>query len=237
MILLASFVTGLVALLTPCCVSMLLPAYLGSVFKHKSQILLMTLVYALGIATVVTPAVLGASLISQLLFRYHEWIYYLGGAMMVLAGFFALAEVKINFPKPIGLLRHNSIFLLGIFSGLSSACCAPVLIGIVSLGLVNPGWLPAVAAGLMYSLGMVTPLLLSGIFLNKTHLFNREIWTRPVGPFKLHSLIAGVLLIISGLVVMSLTISGKLSMDRSKSYAQYLQSIFLKLGGEKNEIR
>lgn len=232
-LILAAFVTGLVALLTPCCVSMLLPAYLGSVFKHKSQILLMTLVYALGIATVVTPAVLGASLISQTLFRYHEWVYYLGGAMMVVAGFFALAEVKINFPKPVGLLKHNSIFLLGIFSGLSSACCAPVLIGLVSLGVVNPGWIPAIIAGLTYSLGLVTPLFLAGIFLNKTHIFDRELWTKPIGPFKLHSLIAGVLLIISGFIVMSLTISGKLSMDRSKSYAQYLQSIFLKLGGEK----
>ena len=42
--LIAAFVAGMVALFAPCCVTFLLPAYLGNVFKEKERVLFMTLV-------------------------------------------------------------------------------------------------------------------------------------------------------------------------------------------------
>ena len=38
--LIAAFVAGMVALLAPCCITFLLPAYLGGVFKEKQKVLL-----------------------------------------------------------------------------------------------------------------------------------------------------------------------------------------------------
>ena len=76
--LIASFVAGMVALFAPCCITFLLPAYLGSVFKEKEKILLMTLIFGLGIAVTLLPAVLGVAIISKLLFRYHNIIYIIG---------------------------------------------------------------------------------------------------------------------------------------------------------------
>ena len=73
----------MVALFAPCCITFLLPAYLGSVFKEKEKILLMTMVFGMGIFVVLMPAVLGVSLLSQMLFRYHDTIYILGGVVML----------------------------------------------------------------------------------------------------------------------------------------------------------
>ena len=42
--LIAAFVAGIVALFAPCCISFLLPAYLGNVFKEKEKVVLMTLI-------------------------------------------------------------------------------------------------------------------------------------------------------------------------------------------------
>ena len=47
--LIAAFLAGVVALFAPCCITFLLPAYLGSVFKEKKRVMLMTLVFGAGI--------------------------------------------------------------------------------------------------------------------------------------------------------------------------------------------
>ena len=66
--LVAAFVAGMVALFAPCCISFLLPAYLGNVFKEKKKVLLMTLVYSAGIFVVMLPVVLGAKALASLFF-------------------------------------------------------------------------------------------------------------------------------------------------------------------------
>ncbi len=38
--LIAAFIAGMVALFAPCCISYLLPAYFGSVFKEKKKVLI-----------------------------------------------------------------------------------------------------------------------------------------------------------------------------------------------------
>ena len=75
----AAFLAGMVALFAPCCISYLLPAYLGSVFKERRRVLFMTLIYSLGIFVVMIPAVLGSQLISLAIFRFHNQVYLLGG--------------------------------------------------------------------------------------------------------------------------------------------------------------
>ena len=77
--LIAAFVAGIVALFAPCCISFLLPAYLGNVFKEKEKVVLMTLIFGAGIFTVMMPAVLGVAALSKFLFEYHDGIYYFGG--------------------------------------------------------------------------------------------------------------------------------------------------------------
>src|SRR3989344_3120369 len=202
----AAFLAGLVALFAPCCITFLLPSYLGSVFKTRSRILFMTFVFGLGIFVILLPAVLGISFVSRFLFRYHDLAYYTGGVAMVIAGLLALWGVKFALPRlprptaPQGQPDIFSVFVLGLISGLASACCAPVLIGILSLSF------------------------LSGFFIDKRQLLNRNFFNQNIGSFKLGNIISAAVFIPMGLFIIYLTFAGRLNMDISRHYAGYLQN-------------
>src|SRR3990172_1226344 len=116
--LIAAFVAGMVALFAPCCITFLLPTYLGGVFKEKEKVLFMTLVFGLGIFVVMLPAVLGIALISKLTFRYHDIIYILGGIVMLLVSLVTFLGIKLPMPSlggnPTGKPDVISVFTLGI---------------------------------------------------------------------------------------------------------------------------
>jgi cytochrome c biogenesis protein CcdA len=65
--LLVSFLGGVVALLAPCCVSVMLPAYFATGFGRRSGIAAATGVFAAGVATLIVPIGLGASALSAAL--------------------------------------------------------------------------------------------------------------------------------------------------------------------------
>lgn len=226
----AAFLAGMVALFAPCCITFLLPAYLGSVFKEKKRILVMTLVFGLGIFVVLVPAVLGVSFVSRFLFRSHDLIYYTGGAVMVLAGVMSLFNVKL----PMLSFAHSrklgdrpdvvSVFTLGIFSGLTSACCAPVLVGILSLAFLSPSFLLALAVGAFYVLGMVAPLLVAGLIVDRKRLLTGTFMRRRVGSFMMGNVIAAVIFIPMGLVMIYLTMTGRLSMESMRPASNVIQN-------------
>lgn len=227
---LAAFLAGMVALFAPCCITFLLPAYLGSVFKEKKRILVMTLVFGLGIFIVLMPAVLGVSFVSRFLFRSHDLIYYTGGAVMVLAGVMSLFNMKL----PMLSFAHSrklgdrpdvvTVFILGIFSGLTSACCAPVLIGILSLAFLSPSFLLALTVGAFYVLGMVAPLLVAGLVVDRKRLLTGTFMRRRVGPFMMGNVIAAVIFIPMGLTMLFLTMTGQLSMESMRPASNALQN-------------
>lgn len=228
--LVAAFLAGMVALFAPCCITFLLPSYLGSVFKEKKQILFMTLVFGAGIFVTLLPAVLGVSLITKMLFRYHNLAYYAGGSVMILTGFITLYGIKLPMPSFSRQTEMKerpdilSIFTLGIFSGIASACCAPVLVGILSFTMLTPSLGLALLTGAMYVLGMVTPLLISGYFIDKGKVMNRAVWNRQVGPFRLNNLVSALIFIPLGILTLYLTVTGKLSMDSTRHYSQFIQN-------------
>lgn len=105
-IVLTSFIAGIVALLAPCCVSVMLPAYFASGLRRRRQIVGMTFVFAAGVGTVILPIALGASAVSGLLQSRHTPIFATGGALMILAGLATLAgrapTVPMPFSAPLG---------------------------------------------------------------------------------------------------------------------------------------
>jgi len=136
-IVLTSFIAGIVALLAPCCVSVMLPAYFASGLRHRRQIVGMTFVFAAGVGTVILPIALGASAVSGLLQSRHTPIFATGGALMILAGLATLAgrapAVPMPFSAPLARPGTSGVWLLGVFSGAATACCAPVLAGVAGL--------------------------------------------------------------------------------------------------------
>ena len=230
--LIAAFVAGVVALFAPCCISFLLPAYLGSVFKEKEKILLMTLIFGLGIFVVMMPAVLGIAALSKALFIYHDEIYVFGGFVMLVAS--AITFLGIKFPMPnlpgreAGKHDPLSIFMLGVFSGITSACCAPVLIGILTLTFLTPSFFGAISIGATYVLGMVFPLLIISIFLSgkvDRFMFLRK----PMLQFKflgkervviVSNFLASVIFAATGVLILSLKATGKLSMSNLEGFTK-----------------
>ena len=230
--LIAAFVAGVVALFAPCCISFLLPAYLGSVFKEKEKVLLMTLIFGLGIFVVMMPAVLGVAALSKALFIYHDDIYVIGGFVMLIAAAITFLGIKLPMPTLPGREagKHDplSIFMLGIFSGITSACCAPVLIGILTLTFLTPNFFGALGIGATYVFGMVFPLLIISVFLSgkvDKFMFLRK----PIFSFNLlgkerviitSNLLAGSIFAGTGILILSLKATGNLAMGNLEGFTK-----------------
>lgn len=236
--LLASFIAGMVALFAPCCITFLLPAYFANVFKEKKRVVLMTFIYSLGIFTVMLPVVLGAKALSQLFFSLHDQTYIIGGLFLIVVGFGALLGFKLPMPQFNVTKQADdplSTYILGVISGITSACCAPVLIGVVALSTLSPTMGQSLLVGFFYVLGMVTPLYLASLFIDKRNLLAKPIFRRPFRQVrfmgKIHlitvsNLVSFVMFVGIGLLIVFLSLSGKLTMNRSEeSVTQAIQNV------------
>ena len=236
--LLASFIAGMVALFAPCCVTFLLPAYFANVFKEKKRVVLMTFIYSLGIFTVMLPVVLGARALTQLFFNLHDQTYVIGGLFLVFVGFSALLGFKLPMPRFNFTKQADdplSTYILGIISGITSACCAPVLIGVIALSSLSPTTAQSLLVGFFYVLGMVTPLYLASLLIDKRNLLEKPIFRQPFREItflgKTHmitvsNLISFIMFAGMGVLIIFLALSGKLAMNRSEeSVTQMIQSV------------
>jgi len=172
--LLAAFVAGSVALFAPCCIMVMFPAYLAAAVRnHRWRLVPLTLVFAAGVATVLVPVTLGLTVLTQGLLRFHGVIYIGGGLLLlVLAGVAATGGTwSLPFLRSApDLSRTDSagVYALGVFSGAASACCAPVLAGVLTLSAVSPGLLTGIGIGrLKTSVYVLSGLLaaVSGVVL------------------------------------------------------------------------
>lgn len=238
--LLASFIAGMIALFAPCCVTFLLPAYFANVFKEKKRVLLMTFIYSLGIFTVMLPVVLGARALTQIFFNLHDQTYLIGGFFLILVGFLALLGIKLPMPHLTSNRQAGdplSTYILGIFSGITSACCAPVLIGVLALSSLSPTLPLALLVGFFYVLGMVTPLYLASLFIEKGNFLANPILRRPLFtgkffgktyPVTLSSLVSFIMFVGLGLLLIFLSLTGRLSMSGAEeATAKYIQNAAL----------
>lgn len=174
--LIAAFVAGVAALFAPCCITVLLPSYLGNIFREKYKIFFMTFVFFLGILTVFLPIGLGASYLAQLFSKYHNIIFTVGGIFLVVLGITMLLGKKFSTPTSIrdGMKRHvSSIYVLGIFSAIATTCCAPVLAGVLTLSVASGSIVWGLLYTLAYVVGMTLPLFIIAAFLDRANLTER----------------------------------------------------------------
>jgi cytochrome c biogenesis protein CcdA len=216
---LASFLGGVVALLAPCCVSVMLPAFFASSFQRRSKILAMTLVFAAGVATIILPIALGAAAISRVLVQYHLWIFSIVGLAMLALGVATLAGWKMMLPMPSG---HGggkgigSVYGLGVFSGIASACCAPVLAGVAALSGAASSFPAAAVVGVAYVFGMVAPLCVLALVWDRKNRGKSRLLTGRTVPLwpgssrriALATLLSGALMIGMGLLTIIIAVQG-----------------------------
>ncbi len=161
--LIAAFIAGMIALFAPCCISFMLPAYFAGAVKSKRGLIAMTFVFAAGVATIVLPITLGASFLWGLFLSQHKTIYIVGGIMLLGMAIFTFIGGKLHIPIPALSSNTNtpgmkSAYLLGVFSGITSSCCAPVLAGVIAVSSVASSFGMAIIYGVIYVFGMVAPL-------------------------------------------------------------------------------
>lgn len=123
--LLASFLGGLVALLAPCCISVMLPAYFATGFRNHGGVVPATLVFGGGVATVILPIGLGATALSRLLIEQHTVVFLIGGVLMLLGGVAMLVGWKPNLPMPAARAARGAVSARPTCSGCSPGWPAP----------------------------------------------------------------------------------------------------------------
>lgn len=220
---LASFFAGMIALLAPCCITVVLPAYLASTLREKKSVIKMTLVFFLGIAVILVPIGLGAASLARIFQNFHQQMYVVGGIFMIILAFMSVVGKGMSLipmPKRVASLdasHKKSVFLLGIFSGAATSCCAPVLAGAITLAVISAGFLKAFVVTLIYVFGMVFPLLAAAFFYDRFHLEQSRIIKGKLLEIKLGNkklfvhttnLVAGIIFLLMGVILLYLAFSG-----------------------------
>lgn len=220
--LLAAFVAGSVALFAPCCIVVMFPSFLAaSVRNHRWRLVPLAFVFAVGVATVMLPVTLGLSLLTESLLRFHTVVYGIGA--LLLFGFAAVSLGGGTWSLPFlrsspDISRTDSagVYALGVFSGAASACCAPVLAGVLTLSALTPGFITGVGVGLAYVFGMVFPLVIMTLMWDRlrpeqVHFGSRQI-AFPVGRFQVSTttsgLAASVMFLAMGVVLTVVAFTG-----------------------------
>lgn len=243
-----SFIAGMLALFAPCCITFLLPVYLANIFRSKTKIFLSTLIFTLGIATVILPLSLGFKIILEIFFENHSVVYYIGSLLMILFGVLTLLKVdlfhfnfKILSPRLNTTSSNNinqkvefgSLYMLGVVSGISTACCAPVLAGAVVLAGISPQLFQTILVALSYTSGIVFPLFLGVWFLEKNKYLNsiKNFFDLNVGKYTLGNLISALLMIGAGVFIFVLNYKNKIGVGETSEFLnQSIGQLNLTLG-------
>lgn len=231
--LITAFAGGMVALFAPCCITYLLPSYLATIFRSREKVVWMTIIFGLGIATILVPTALGIRAIGAIFQEYHTQTYVIGGAFMILLGLSELTGRKITIPMihlTIDLTKRNdpwSVYVMGVFSGITSSCCTPVLAGILTLSFLSPSFFWAGLAGIFYVFGMVVPLVLMALLLEKVNWSKlpqfKNKTMRIAGKHVLATdAVAGLLFILVGITFTVLALTGNITMGAALPLEQMM---------------
>lgn len=176
---LAAFLAGGVALFAPCCIVFLAPSYLaGAVKNRRWRLLPLTFTFAAGLALVLVPITLGVSMIAGAINQYHTPLYWAGGLLMIALAALSLSGRMWSLPSFLRAPDTTggdtaSFFALGVFSGIASSCCAPVLAGVMTLSALSGSAAGGVVLGLAYVFGMVFPLFLMALVWDRAGLADK----------------------------------------------------------------
>ena len=223
--LVTAFIAGIAALFAPCCITVLLPAYLGSIFRQKRTVMLMTFIFFTGLLAVFLPLGLGFASLGALFSKYHDLLFALGG-ILVLLGISILLGMHFSLsfsshPK-MKVKGAGSVFVLGVFSAFATLCCAPVLAGVLALSVLPGSIFWGGMYALVYVLGMVSPLFMLAYFMDRTDLGQKlSLFKKQVSysiankkiEITIAEMVSGIMFVFMGVLILYLAKAGKLAMS------------------------
>lgn len=228
--LITAYLAGVAALFAPCCIGVLLPAYFGSIFRQKKTIMLMTIVFFFGLLAVFLPLGLGIGFLGQLFKEYHNAIYLVASVFfLILAGIILLGfhmSLPFKTKSQVKVTGGVSVFILGIFSGFATLCCAPVLAGALALSALPGSILWGGLYSIVYVIGMVSPLFIISYFLDKkgvmekVNFFKKEVsyslFKRKIY-LTLSTVFSGIVFLVMGALLLYYSVTNQITMNSSKN--------------------
>lgn len=226
----ASFLAGVLALFAPCCITFLFPSYLATIFKEKKKVMYYTLIFALGLSFVLVPVAIGFRFIVFFLDDFHRQIYYVGAVIMILMGMMTIKPLihlptLFQFNRPVDQkIDTVSVFGLGLMSGVTSSCCAPVLLAAVTLTSLSPSILQALIVSLSYVMGIVAPLFIMSLFYQKTagkilSGVNRQ------KIYHIFRALGATIFFVAGVLIAVFNYLGKIEMNQMESYGAGIRMV------------
>ena len=229
----ASFLAGVLALFAPCCITFLFPSYLGTIFKDNKKVILYTFIFAVGLGFILIPVALGFRFLVYFLDAYHKQIYFFGAfflmfmGLMTLKPIFHLPQIFHIEPKMGKTVNAGSVFALGLMSGLTSACCAPVLFAAITLTTLSPSLLQAVIVSMAYVMGIVFPLFLLSLSYEK---FSKKIsGQNRQKTYTVLKYIGSAVFIISGILIAVFNYFNKIEMNQMEEYSTKIRLVVFKV--------
>lgn len=228
--LITAFLAGIAALFAPCCIGVLLPAYFGSIFRQKKTVLLMTLIFFFGLLAVFLPLGLGMGFLGQILREYHNTIYISASIFFLALGAFILLGFHFSLPfktkSQVKVTGGLSVFVLGVFSGVATLCCAPVLAGAMALSALPGSVFLGGLYSVVYVIGMVFPLFIISYFLDKKGVMEKinflkkdisySVFKRKIS-LTISNLFSGIVFVLMGVIILYYNSTNKLAMSSSEN--------------------
>ncbi len=205
----ASFLGGLLSLLSPCS-ALLLPAFFAYAFQSRFELVWRTAVFFLGLVATLVPLGMGLAAVSRLVYGYRGTLILVSGLVIIGLGILQIAGRGFSFvPSRYGGVRGGSLvstFALGAVYGFAGFCSGPILGAVLTVAASSGS--PLYGAGLLatYAAGMAAPLFGIALLWDRFDLGRRR-WLRGQeitlpGGVSVHStnLVSGAMFILLGTV-------------------------------------
>jgi cytochrome c-type biogenesis protein len=174
------FLAGILSIVSPCILP-LIPAFFSYTFKEKKNITKMTLVFFFGFSAIFIIMGISAAYLGQsLVVLQSNMTYMVALAGLGLIGFGLLAFFGKGFSSFIRFSRKSKndkagIFLMGVFFAVGwSACLGPIIGGILLIAAIIGNVTYAATLLFVYSLGIMTPLLIMSLLFDRFNLGNNK---------------------------------------------------------------
>lgn len=125
-------------------------------------------------------------------------------------------------------ITFGSAFGLGVMSGLTSSCCAPVLFAAVTLTSLSPTLIQALLVSVAYVLGIVFPLFILSLGYEK--MTKRVSGQNRQKVYRILQFLGAAIFIVSGIAIIVLNLFNKIQMYQMEGYSKALRLQIYQVG-------
>lgn len=209
---LASFVGGVLSLLSPCS-ALLLPAFFAYAFQSRGELVGRTAVFYLGLAATLVPLGMGISAVSTLVYGHRSALITVSGLVIIAFGVLQLLGRGFTV-GPLARLRGrikgdpgsvSATFALGAVYGFAGFCSGPILGAVLTVAASSGSVFGGAGLLATYAAGMAAPLFLMALLWERFDLAHRR-WLRgrevSLGGLRFHTtnLISGLMFVTIGVL-------------------------------------